>query len=179
MRQLIAIIGMPGAGKSEASAFFAEKGMTILRFGSVIDDGLKEENKTQTPESEKYYREKIRKELGMAGIAIKMLPKIENAIAQNDVILDGLYSWEEYILLKDKFPNLMLLCMYARPEIRYKRLATRKIRPFTLEEAKKRDKDEIEKLNKGGPIAIADYLIKNETTTEDLHEALEAFTKDL
>lgn len=46
--------------------------------------------------------------------------------------------------------------------MRYKRLITREVRPLTLEQAKNRDVAEIEKLNKGGPIAIADYIIVNE-----------------
>ena len=179
MKKIIAIVGMPGAGKSEASAFFTTKNMQVLRFGSVIDDGLKEEKLVQNAESEKYYREKVRKELGMAGVAIKMMPKISAAIEEADVILDGLYSWEEYVYLKDVFPSLTLLCIYAQPSLRYQRLAQRQYRAFSKEEARKRDRDEIEYLNKGGPIAMADYLVKNETSTEELHRQLEEFLENL
>jgi len=62
MKKVIAIVGMPGAGKSESAAYFQKKGMPILRFGGVIEDGLKEEGIERTSESEKTYREKIRKE---------------------------------------------------------------------------------------------------------------------
>ncbi len=180
MKKVIAIVGMPGAGKSEAANFFSEKGASILRFGTIIEEGIKEESLERTPETESYYREKIRKELGMAAVAIKMLPKIQNALdSESQVILDGLYSWEEYVFLKDKISSLLLLCIYAKPSIRYERLHDRKVRSFTKEEARARDINELEKTNKGGPIAFSDYLIKNETTREDLHQALDTFVSTL
>ncbi len=181
MKRLIAVVGMPGAGKSEAGIFFKEKeGMEVLRFGSVIDEGLQGEGLPWSAENNGYYREKIRKELGMAAVAIKMMPKIEQAIqTDKDVVLDGLYSWEEYTTLKEKFPNLLLLCVYASPAIRYERLSSRKERTFTKAEARVRDISELQHLNKGGPIAIADYLVKNETTKEDLYKELEAFLESI
>lgn len=181
MKKLVAIIGMPGSGKSEAAAFFREKGMQVLRFGDIVEDGLKEEGLERTAEAEKGYREKIRKDLGMEAIAIKMLPRIQQAlqIETPATILDGLYSWEEYIYLQQQIKQLYLLCIYARPGIRYARLESRKIRSFTNKEARQRDIDEIEGLNKGGPIAIADYLIKNETSKENLQNELELFLETI
>lgn len=180
MRHIIAIVGMPGAGKSAAGNFFKNKGMQVLRFGSVIDDGLKDEGKEWSAENNQYYRQKIRLKLGMAGVAIKMLPKIEHAIKEgHKIVLDGLYSWEEYMFLQKKLPNLFLLCVYARPEIRYERLSKRRERPFTREEARERDINEIERTNKGGPIAIADYLIANEESEEEFEKKLEEFWKKM
>lgn len=176
MKKVIAIVGMPGAGKTEAGIFFKEKGMCVLRFGCVVDEGLKEEGLPWTPENNTYYRNKIRKELGMAAIAVKMMPKIKKAVEQCDeIVLDGLYSWEEYEYLKKQFPDLILLAVYARPSLRYQRLMDRPQRPFNKVQARERDISEITALNKGGPIAIADYLVKNETTKEDLYKELEIF----
>lgn len=176
MKLVIAIVGMAGAGKTGAATFFSEKGFEVFRFGSVIDDGLKEEGLEWTPENNTYYREKIRKDFGMAGVAIKMLPKIKRAIEEKkNIVLDGLYSWEEYTYLRKEIPGLFLLCIYASPKIRYERLSVRKERTFTPEESRERDISELD-LNKGGPIAIADYLIKNETTKEDFQKELEKFS---
>jgi len=176
MSKIIAIVGMAGAGKTEAANFFKERGKSILRFGLVIDEGLKDEGLPQTPENETYYREKIRRQLGMAAVATKMMPKIDEALKKRQkIVLDGLYSWEEYIYLKDRLPDLLLLCIYAMPEIRYERLASRKERKFTKEQTRERDIHELEVLNKGGPIALADCLIKNETTKEDFYKKLENF----
>lgn len=179
MKRLIAIVGMSGAGKSAAGEFFKTKGFPVLRMGSAVDDGLKEDGLSWTPENTALYRKKIRDELGMAAVAIKMLPKIKQAFDTHDsVVLDGLYSWEEYKFLKEKQPTLTLVCIYARPAVRYKRLNTRSERPFTDEEAHERDISEIEVTNKGGPIALADYLIKNESTREEFITELEKIYED-
>ena len=174
--KIIAIVGMAGAGKTEAANFFKEKGFPILRFGDQTDIGLKELGKELTEENERWYREKLRKELGMAAYAVKIKPRIDKIIKENKVIiLDGLYSWEEYVYLKKIFPELSLLCIYAQPAIRYQRLIKRNHRRRDLKEARSRDIAELENLNKGGPIAIADYLIKNEENFDDLKKRVKEF----
>jgi dephospho-CoA kinase len=171
---VIAIVGMPGAGKSISCQHLAKKGYPILRFGDQTDIGLKELGLPFNEANERRYRENLRKELGMAAYAIKIEPRLRQALAQAPiVILDGLYSWEEYLYLKERFPNLYLLCIYARPSIRYQRLAKRKVRPFSLAESRARDIAELENLNKGGPIAIADYLVKNNKQTKKLFAKLD------
>lgn len=165
--KLIAIVGMPGAGKSVAADFFRSKNIPVLRFGDQTDIGLNEMKLEINEKNERWYREKLRRDLGMAAMAIKIEPRImDTAKTSNIIVLDGLYSWEEYIYLKKRFPQLKLLCIFAAPGIRYTRLSTRKIRPLNREEAISRDESEIINLNKGGPIAIADYLIKNETSKD-------------
>lgn len=175
-KKVIAIVGMPGAGKSEAANFFKEKGFPVLRFGDQTDIGLKELGKELTEDNERWYREKLRKELGMAAYAIKIKPRVDKALKKADVVvLDGLYSWEEHLYLKKFFLDLCLLCIYAQPAIRYRRLVDRNHRPLNFKEARSRDLVELENLNKGGPIAIADYLIKNEGTLVNLKKAIEKF----
>lgn len=175
--KLIAIVGMPGAGKSLVGDFFRNKGMPVLRFGDQTDIGLKELGLPLTEKNERMYRENIRKELGMAAMAIKIEPRIlKVAKDHNLIVLDGLYSWEEYTYLIKKFPQFQLLCIWAPPEVRYARLSQRPVRPLAREEARSRDIAEIENLNKGGPIAIAEYLITNETNDPaSLERSLESF----
>lgn len=165
---------MPGAGKSISCEFFQTKGYPVLRFGDETDRGLKEQGLPLTEENERQYRENLRKELGMAAYAVKIEPRIKETLKSHDlVVLDGLYSWEEYLYLKPKFPRLMLVAIYARPEIRYQRLAARSVRRLTLEQARQRDIAELENLNKAGPIAIADYLITNNQDKLKLFQKLD------
>lgn len=162
--KLLAIVGMPGSGKSVAADFFRSKNATILRFGDQTDIGLKEANLPINEDNERMYREKLRAELGMAAMAIKMEPRIIRASKANSfIVLDGLYSWEEYLYLLEKFPQLTLLCVYAPPSMRHQRLSVRQVRPLSEREAQNRDRAEIEHLNKGGPIAVADYLLVNDS----------------
>jgi dephospho-CoA kinase len=178
--KLIAIVGMPGAGKSLAAEYFRKMGIPVLRFGDQVDIGLAEHHLERNEKNERWYREKLRQELGMAAMAVKIEPRIIEASGKNDVIvLDGLYSWEEYFYLKSRFPDIILLCVYAPPQIRYRRLAERKVRPLTNQEARDRDRAEIENLNKGGPIAVADYLVKNITDENNLASQLDEFYTSL
>lgn len=171
---------MPGAGKSVAADFFRSKGIPVLRFGDQTEIGLKEHNLPVNEKNERWYREKLRRELGMAAMAIKIEPRIRAAQHDHEtIVLDGLYSWEEYLYLKEQFPSLTLLCVYAPPEVRYARLASRAVRPLTRTEAESRDKAEIENLNKGGPIALSDYVIKNLGTREDMLRELEEYFRHI
>lgn len=174
-KTILAFVGMPGSGKSEAAAYLQKKGIPFIRFGQATDDGLKEMDLPVTPENEKMFREKIRKELGMAAYAIKAAPAIDKLLNESNlVVIDGLYSWEEYIYLKQKHPYLILIHVFAEAAKRYDRLSKRSIRPIPMGESYKRDVDEIENLDKGGPIAMADYLIENNTDSEeDLYKNLD------
>ncbi len=173
---VIAIVGMPGSGKSFAADFFRQRSIPVLRFGDATDEELQRLGLEQNEKNERFVREKLRQEFGMAAMAIKIEPRILHELNTSRVtILDGLYSWEEYVYLKERFSSLFLLCIYARPEIRYQRLSKRPIRPLTEEEARSRDIAEIERLNKGGPIAIADYLINNDSSEENYKNELQRF----
>jgi len=174
----LAVVGMAGAGKSEACTYLASKGYPVLRFGDETDRGLRLQGLSLQEDNERKYRESLRKELGMAAYAIKIEPRIRQVLSTSKVesiILDGLYSWEEYLYLQPKFPQLKLLAIYARPEVRYRRLAVREVRRLTPEQARARDIAEIEKVHKAGPIAIADYLIDNNGSISSLKEQLDSF----
>jgi dephospho-CoA kinase len=99
------------------------------------------------------------------------LPRIDSSLKSSNVVVDGLYSWEEYILLKEYYGGqFSTVAVWASAATRHARLAYRIERPLTLEEAANRDKSEIENINKGGPIAMADFTIVNETSLEELEK---------
>ena len=104
MEKIIAIVGMPGAGKTEATKYLETKNIPFVRFGQITDEGVKALGLPLIQKNERIFRERLRQELGMAAYAIKMKPKIDELLKDHDVIvLDGLYSWEEYIFLKKEF----------------------------------------------------------------------------
>ena len=177
MNKIIAIVGMCGSGKSIANDFFVKKGFKSIYFGGVTIDKLKEKNLEINEQNEKMMRESLRKEYGMGAYAVVLLPKIEEYLKDGNVILDGLYSWDEYKILKDKFnDNLIVLSIIVDKNIRYERLKVRNIRPLTNIEAESRDISEIENLQKGGPISFADYYVFNNGNIEEYYENLEKVT---
>ena len=167
MNKLIAIVGMCGSGKSIASDYFENLGYQKVYFGGVTMAKLKEAGLEVNPENERAMREGLRKEYGMAAYAIILLPKIEELLSKGNVILDGLYSWDD----------LKVIAIVVNKDKRYARLANREIRPFNNEEAKDRDITEIENLAKAGPIAFADYYILNDENIEEYYKNLDDITK--
>ena len=71
------------------------------------------------------------------------------------------------------FPGSSITASRASPRTRYTRLTRRADRRLTLEEAASRDKAELENTNKGGPIAMADFTIINESSLKDLPKETE------
>lgn len=179
-KRILALVGMSGAGKTVVANLLAKHGFPFVRFGDETDKGLEEKGLALTEENERHWRQQLRENLGMAAYAIKAKSRIEEMLrTYNVVVLDGLYSWEEYTFLKKEFPTLELICVFAEPQIRYERLVKRKIRPLSIREARQRDIDEIERLNKGGPIAIADYLLENNGTHEELKGKIDALLQQV
>jgi len=191
MNKLICLVGMCGAGKSEVAEHLkSKKEFGFVRFGQITLDKVREMGKEPTEALEREIRENMRKEHGMAAFAILNIPKFDELLRRGDVIGDGLYSWEEYIILKERYGDqLIVLATYAPPKIRYERLVGRaerhgkdddkRYRSFSKEEAVSRDKAEIENLHKAGPIAMADYTVKNTTTMEDLKSQVDEIYKEI
>ena len=174
MNKLYAIVGMCGSGKSVVCDYLESLGYTKIYFGGVVIQEVKKRGLEINPENEKLVREDLRKQYGMGAMAEVLLPEIEEAYKHGNVVLDGLYSWDELIILKNKFKeNLETLAVITDKKTRYARLAQREIRPLTKEEALKRDIAEIENMKKGGPIAFADYYLENNENKEKLEKKLE------
>ena len=167
--KVVSIVGMAGAGKSELARVFEKHGFKKVRFGDVTEEEIKNRGLDLNEENERAVREQLRKEHGMAAYAKLNLARIDSLLKSADVVVDGLYSWEEYTLLKERYgEKLSTVAVWASPATRYERLANRAIRPLTLERAASRDRAEIENINKGGPIAMADCTIINESSLEEL-----------
>jgi dephospho-CoA kinase len=189
MNRLIALVGMAGAGKSVIADELIRRGFHFFRFGQITMDIIKERGLDINETNERMIREAMRKEHGMGAYAILNLPKIESLLRKGNVVGDGLYSWSEYKILKEKYGGaLVLVAVYAPPALRYERLANRKLeakdtalrnRPISLHDAKKRDFADIENIEKGGPIAMADYTLLNTGSAQDLLLQFEKIMKEI
>ncbi len=184
MNNFVALVGMPGAGKTEVADFLKKQGYQYIRFGQITLDEVKKRGLAPTEENERPIREELRKQYGPGAFATLNIPKFDEALKNGDVVGDGLYSWSEYKILKDKYgENLIVIAVYAPPKLRYKRLSGRaarhgddsklKYRSSTPEAARDRDYAEIENIEKGGPIAMADYTILNTSTLENAYTQIE------
>ena len=169
MNKLIAVVGMSGSGKSIVTDYLEKNNWKKIYFGGITYKLMEEEGieRTEDGKSEKEFRENLRKKHGPACYAILSEKDIKEALEEGNVVIDGLYSWSEYKYLIERFPNLKLICVVIDKNIRYDRVAVRPDRPFKKEDIIYRDLSEIENIEKGGPIAYADYYILNNYTIED------------
>lgn len=180
MYKVLAIVGMCGVGKSVASTILEDMGYLKVYFGGVTIEKLQEAGLEITPENEKMMREKLRQELGMGAYAKILLPRIKEYVSKGNTVLDGLYSWDEFKILKEELKdNLKLIAIISDKKIRYERLEQRTIRPLTKTEAQQRDISEIENIAKSGPIAYADYYIDNNKGKEDFKLRLSEILKEI
>ena len=172
--KVVAIVGMAGAGKSEVARVFEEHGFKRVRFGDITDEELKKKVLESNEENERRIREELRKKYGMAAYAKLSSRRIDRLLKSSNVVVDGLYSWEEYTLLRERYgEKLSVLAVWASPATRHARLGHRAKRALMLKEAASRDRSEIENINKGGPIAMADFAILNENSLEALEKETE------
>jgi len=176
MNKIIAVIGMCGSGKSEAVKFFEQHGYKKVYFGGVVMEEMKRLGLEVNEANERMTRENLRKEFGMGAMAVKSLDKIEAFYKEANVVIESLYSWDEFKIVKEKFgESFNLLTVYTTKALRYERLAKRLFRPLTEDEARTRDYSEIEKLDKGGPIAFTDYLVINDGKLDGLNQKLNKY----
>lgn len=174
--KIVAFVGLPGVGKSSAVDYLTAKGYPKVYFGGVVLQALKDAELDDTPANEKYMREKLRADEGKDVIVNRIVTQINDLVSagQHHIIADGLYSWTEYKILKREFPGeLTVVAIVAPKHLRHRRLASRPTRPLTGAEANDRDWSEIENLEKGGPIAIADHTIINNKDLAHLYKQLD------
>lgn len=178
---VLAVVGLPGAGKSEACQYLVEKtGWAKIHFGDVTAQLLKEQNLSVSEANERKVREEIRAKLGMGAYALVNMDKIKELYKTSNVILESFYSWEEYLEVKKVFGDrFKVLALYASPAVRLERLKNRPVRPLTETEFISRDYAQIENSHQAGPIARADFTIENQSSREELHAKIDLVIEKL
>ena len=171
--KIIAFVGLAGAGKSSAVDYVVSKGYPKVYFGGIVLDAMTAAGLEHTQENEKPFREELRNKEGKDFVARRIINQIHDLInaGQHRIVADGLYSWTEYKALKHEFPGeLTVVAIVSPKKLRHHRLLSRPNRPLTQAEADQRDWAEIETIEKGGPIAIADHYIFNDGSLENLYK---------
>ena len=182
--KILAIVGMSGSGKSVAVDHLTEKGYPKVYFVGMIYKEMEKRGiaRTEDGESEKKFREEIRATEGKDWVVRQAIEETKDLISagQKRIILDGVYSWTEYKILKHEFPkNLTFLAVVVDKKLRYQRVARRPGRAFDAAAIRERDRSEIENLEKGGPIAAADYYILNNGTIAEMKDDIDKILKEI
>ena len=174
--RVLFIVGMSGAGKSTCIEHLDTKGIPSVYFGGIVVEEVKRRHDGQTNEAwEKIVREEFRAKDGKAAIVLRIIPKIDKLLETHDkVVADGLYSWTEYKVVKEHYgEDCLIVAITAPRHVRHKRLAHRPIRPLNEAEVTAREYAEIENIEKGGPIANADYTVNNDKDPAQMIHSLD------
>ena len=175
---VIAISGMPGAGKGVASEAAKRLGFEVLVLGDVIREETKRRGLEPTPENVGSVMLQVRRDEGPAVVAKRLVPKVE-ASNSRILIVEGIRSEDEVRELKSRF-DVITVSIHASPKTRFQRLLARgrSDDPKTWDTFYERDNRE---LNVGlcRVIALADVLLLNEGTIDDLQSSFDAAFKKL
>lgn len=178
--KILAFVGLTGSGKSSAVEYLTGKGYPKVYFGGIVLDEVARRGLELTQENEQPIREELRETEGKDFIVKRIITQIQELVdaGQRRIVADGLYTWTEYKALKHAFPGELTVVAVVTPKhLRKQRMANRPLRPLTSEAVDQRDWAEIENLEKGGPIAIADYFIHNDSGLDQLHQQIDTVLK--
>jgi dephospho-CoA kinase len=180
--KIIAFVGLTGSGKSSAVEYLTEKGFPKVYFGGIVLDEVAKRGLELTQENEQPIREELREKEGKDFVVKRIVTQIRDLIdaGQHRIVADGLYTWTEYKTLKHEFPGELTVIAVVTPKhLRKARMANRPSRPLTSAQVDQRDWAEIENIEKGGPIAIADYFIHNDGDLDKLHAQIDELVHEI
>ena len=174
MRQkIIAVVGMPGSGKAIVSKVASARGIPVLVCGDVVREETKKRGLAPTPENTGKVMLAIRQEEGSAVVAKRLIPKIASSAAPL-LVVEGVRSMAEVEALRRNH-TVVVVAVHSSPKTRYERLAARgrSDDPMSWEEFVDRDARELG-VGIGDVIALAQEMLINETSFEDMSAASEA-----
>lgn len=160
---VIALIGMPGSGKTEASEVISEetRASTVV-MGDIIREETLKRGLELNPENIGFVSVELRKEYGddvIAKLCIEKIKEIKNDI----VIVEGVRSLAEIRAFKEKIPNFYTILIETSQKTRFERLKKRGRSDDSIswDTFVKRDERELG-FGIGKAIETADFCIVNE-----------------
>ena len=174
MKKAIATIGLPAAGKGLFSEVASSFGIPVFVCGDVVREETRKRGLPLTLSNTGMIMLRIRDESGPAVIAKRRIPKID-ASDCSVVIVEGVRNLEEIEELRSHYGNVTLVGIHSSPQTRFERLISRgrEDDPSTWQEFESRDRRDLN-VGVGQAIALADEMIVNEGTIEELQNIARA-----
>ena len=178
MTKILAFVGMPASGKSEASSVLKNHGITVINMGDVIREEVVRRGLESTDANTGGVGTDLRENEGKDAVAIRCIPKIRDA-ADDFIAIDGVRSVAEVDCFKQEFGDDFTLVSIDSPlEIRFERVIARK-RSDDMKDIsglKVRDDRELG-WGMGEAMEIADVVITNNDTLEDFRKKITSFVE--
>lgn len=171
--KLIAFVGMPGSGKSEASTVARSMKIPVVSMGDVVREEAAKCGLPPTDENIGGIGTALRRDEGMDAISKRCVPKIR-AHGADVLVIDGTRNIEEVNYFKKQFGiDFKLIAINAPFDLRFERVKKRaRSDDMTgIEELKRRDERE-----KGWgfdkAMELADITINNTSSLKEFHEEI-------
>ena len=175
--KILVTTGMPGSGKEELLDCCVSRGAKVIRMGDMVREKAKEFGLELTDSNVGNLANEERKRYGMDIWAKRTIPYVGGDL----VAIDGTRGPDEIKAFKKAFGDkLKIVAVHASPSTRFARLRSRgrPDSPTDLAEFEKRDLRELE-WGLGNAIALADYLIVNEGSLEELRSEIDSLLERL
>ena len=162
---IVALTGMPGAGKTTVANHLAQKGIPLLIMGDVVREAAQNDGLEPTSDNLSKLMLRLREKNGPEAIAFLVANKIKNMKHENKefgvVIVDGVRSMAEIQVLRS-VGKVKLLAIHGSTLTRYSHIRERARSdvPSNIGEFDKRDKVEMV-VGISDAIALADETISN------------------
>lgn len=171
--RIIAFVGMPASGKSEASVIAQDRNIPVVNMGNVVREEAAKNGLPPTDENIGGTGTKLRNEEGMDIIARRCVPKIRK-LDSNLIVIDGIRNIDEINHFKEQFGNnFMLVAIHTPLEVRLDRVKNRGRSDDMTNISELEQRDEREKswgLDKA--IGMADITIDNTSTLPEFRSEI-------
>lgn len=171
--KILVTAGMPGSGKEEFLQCCLARGAVILRMGDVVREKAKEFGLEPSDKNLGDLANEERMRYGMDIWAKRVIPLVGGEL----VAIDGTRGPDEIKAFKHAFgDDLKVVAIHTSPRTRFERLKSRgrPDSPAKMDEFDGRDRRELD-WGLGDAIALADYMIINESTVDDLRAQVDSF----
>jgi len=170
---VIAVTGMPGSGKSTVARVIARRlGYPLLVMGDVVREEVARRGLELTVHNIEEVAKRLRELRGPGAIAELIVEKAR-ALNTQGVVVDGVRSLDEVKVLSS-LGRVYIVAVHSPPNLRFQRMISRGREGDVSSPEEFRFRDEANlRLGIGDVIALADYMIVNNSTLEKLIEEAE------
>lgn len=170
---VIGIVGLHGSGKTEVAKAIADLGIPSVRMGDVVWGEIKRRGQTITEASVAAVANELREREGLGAIAKRCIPLIRaSGKRKHAVVVDGIRGIAEVEEFRRAFgDDFHLLAIWASERLRHSRIASRGRvdDAMSLKTFQEKDRRELG-WGLGKALALADFMVVNEGTLEELHK---------
>jgi len=172
--RIVAFVGMPASGKSEAAKTANKRNIPVIVMGDVVRREAERRGLDPSDANIGGLADQLRAAEGMDAIAKRCIPLIRE-LHKDAVVIDGIRGPAEVDLFRREFgDDFMLISIVASIDIRLERIISRKRSDAvtSIKSLKIRDERELG-WGMGDAIASADRVIRNTGTLDQFLEEVE------